>query len=190
MSLFADLFKSNSTTGKRFLIGSFDDEVSMIHSAEMINKSNIEIYDIYTPFPVHGIDHLLRIKRSRLPIVCFIGGTIGLVFALWFQYWTSKVSWPLNVGGKPFNSFPAFIPVAFEITVLFGALITVAAFLFRGKLFWGNQHFSPCLRVTDDRFSIVVEDKNVGVDLSMIEDVFKSHGAVEVIIKGGQECTQ
>lgn len=190
MSLLKELCCPEPATNKRFIIGTFSDEEGMIHSAEKIRKENIDIYDIYTPFPVHGIDHLLDIKRSRLPIICFFGAGAGLAFSLWFQIWTSKTSWPLNVGGKPFNSFPAFIPVAFEITVLFGALLTVAAFLFRARLFPGNKTITPDLRITDDRFAIVVEDKNVGIDLSVIEEIFMSGGAEEISTKGGEEWEQ
>ena len=190
MSLFKELFKPEPIRKRRFLIGTFSDEMGMIHAAEKIRKKNIDIFDIYTPFPVHGIDHLLDIKRSRLPIICFFAGGIGLAFAIWFQIWTSKASWPLNVGGKPFNSFPAFIPVAFEITVLFGALITVAAFFFRVRLFPGAPAEIPSLRVTDDRFAIVVEDKNVGIDLSKIEEIFTENGADEILNRGGEEWNQ
>ena len=119
---------------KKYLVGIFTDEHDMLHAAQDLRKSKIEIHDIYTPFPVHGLDEVLSIKRSRLPYVTAVAGSIGLTLALYFQYWVSAVDWPINVGGKPFNSFAAFVPIAFEITVLLGAFATVFAFLFRSKL--------------------------------------------------------
>ena len=121
-----------------YLLGIFQDEEQMKKAAGALREHNISIEDIYTPFPVHHLDEYLDIKRSRLPIVTFIAGGLGLLFSLYFQYWTSVHDWPINVGGKPMNSFIAFIPVSFEIMVLFGALITVAAFFWKGGLFPGK----------------------------------------------------
>ena len=116
---------------KKLLLGVFEDEHKMIHASEKLFAKGVEIFDFYTPFPVHGLDDLLKIKRTRLPFITFIGGALGLSIALSFQYWVSVVHWQINVGGKAFNSLAAFIPVAFEFTVLFGAFITVFTFLFK-----------------------------------------------------------
>lgn len=179
-----------SVKGRRFLLGVFKREDKLLHSAEALKNRNIPIYDIFTPFPVHGLDELLGIKRSRLPIVCFIAASIGLMVSLYFQYWTSAVDWPINVGGKPFNSFPAFVPVAFEITVLFGALFTVAAFLFRCKLFPGSDASLSHLRQTDDTFILVVEEADAGLDLNKVRSILIDNGADEVTSKMGDEWHQ
>ena len=107
---------------KKFLIGIFDDEEVLVKGATTLVRKGYSIYDIYTPFPVHGLDDLLGIKRSRLPYVTFVMGAVGLIFSLIAQSYISSAVWPINVGGKPFISIPAFIPITFEITVLFVTL--------------------------------------------------------------------
>lgn len=171
-------------TAKNYLLGVFDDEEIMMHAGQVVVENKIVIDDIYTPFPVHGLDELLNIKRSGLPYVTFIAASMGLGLALYFQYWTSVQDWPLIVGGKPFNSFTAFIPVAFEITVLFGALFTVAAFFYRCSLFpWTRAKIIHPL-ATNYKFVIAIECGNASVDSERIENILKSNGASEVIREG------
>ncbi len=168
---------------KKYLLGVFHDEHDMIRAAQELRKSDISIFDIYTPFPVHGLDQYLEIKPTRLPVVTFIAGTAGLVLALLFQYWVSVIDWPINVGGKPFNSFAAFIPVAFEIMVLFGAFITVFAFLLRSKLvpmFSGSIMHTGA---TQDKFVIALEVKDVSFDAQLISKTLDSFGASEVSVR-------
>lgn len=166
-----------------YLLGVFQDEHEMLHAAQELKKNKIAIHDIYTPFPVHGLDEVLNITRSRLPYVAAIAGTIGLSLALYFQYWVSVIDWPINVGGKPFNSFAAFIPVAFEITVLFGAFITVFAFLFRSKLLpiFSDKVFHP--GVTQDKFVIAFAISDASIDTHNISKTLTSLGACQVEIR-------
>lgn len=168
---------------KKYLLGIFDDEHNLIHAAKELNHKNISIYDIYTPFPVHGLDQLLKINRTKLPYVTFLAGLLGLTIALLFQYWVSVIDWPLNIGGKAFNSFAAFVPVAFEITILFGALITVAFFLIKSKLI-------PCFegkvihpQASQDRFIIALEFNDASLDFNMMKKELLESGACEVEIK-------
>ena len=95
----------------------------------------------------------MGIRRSRLPFVTLLAGLAGLCFALLFQYYTAVFDWPLDVGGKPENSTLAFVPICFELTVLFGGLATVAAFLLRARLFPGKREQLPVLGVTNDVFA-------------------------------------
>ncbi|MCM2348819.1 MAG: DUF3341 domain-containing protein [Bacteriovoracaceae bacterium] len=167
----------------KYLLGVFHDEHDMIHAAKALKKSKIVIHDIYTPFPVHGLDQYLDIKPTRLPVVTLVAGTTGLVLALLFQYWVSVIDWPINVGGKPFNSFAAFIPVAFEITVLFGAFITVFAFLMRSKL---APVFSSGIMhsgATQDKFVIALAVKDASFDTQNTSKTLADLGASEVSIR-------
>ena len=82
------------------------------------------------PFPLHEVDEVIGIQRSFIPWVTFGFGTFGCLFGLWFTWWTSAVDWPINVGGKPMWSLAAFMPVIFELTILFAALSSVAALFF------------------------------------------------------------
>jgi hypothetical protein len=93
------------------------------------------------------------------------------------------------VGGKPFNSFPAFIPVAFEITVLLGALATVGAFLFKAKLFPGKSIAPLHLGASSDRFVVAIEKKDWSLDVDKIKEFFLAHGASEVLVKSISEET-
>ncbi len=168
---------------KSYLVATFENDEKMLHAAQKVHAKRITIYDIFTPYPMHGLDELLEIKRSRLPIVTFFAGLTGFAVALSFQYWTSVVSWPINVGGKPFNSLPAFIPITFELTVLIGALTTVGAFLYKGKLFPGQQPKLFDELVTDNQFVIAIETSKLGSEKGAIESLLKNEGATSVVVK-------
>lgn len=162
------------------LLGIFDDEECLIKAANSLVEHKIEIYDFYTPFPVHGLDELLKIKRSRLPYVTFMAALFGCFIAFSFQIWTSKYSWPINVGGKPFNSFMAFIPVGFEITVLLGALVTVGAFFYRCGLFPGKSEDLLDSAITNNKFVLAVEHRTTAVNLDLVTKLMEEAGALEV----------
>lgn len=142
------------------LIEIFDDEENLVAAAHELKKQGARLVDFHTPFPVHGLDDLLDIKRSRLPNVTLVAGAIGLLVAIIFQVWTSAFAWPINVGGKPMLSIPAFIPITFELMILFGALSTVAAFLFVSNLFPSKEAELYDLKQTDNKFVIVFRKEN------------------------------
>lgn len=169
---------------KKLLLGVFEDEHKMIHTLELLYAKGVDVFDCYTPFPVHGLDDLLKIKRTRLPIVTFIAGFTGLVVALVFQYWVSVVNWPINVGGKPFNSLAAFIPVAFEITVLFGAFITIFAFFLRSSLFPRLDSESIFNEITENHFVIALDLKDGTIDVEAMKKMLTYHGAIKIETKG------
>jgi Protein of unknown function (DUF3341) len=139
------------------VIAYFGDEAALLRATRALRAAGIAIEDAYTPYAVHGLDEAMGLPRSRLTWVCFAAGVFGASCALGFQLWTSVVSWPLNVGGKPFASVPAFIPVTFEFTVLCAALVSVAAFFIRSRLYPGRAA-APLPRVTDDRFALVLSE--------------------------------
>jgi len=160
------------------LLALFDDETALLEATRTVRAAGVAIEDAYTPYAVHGLDDAMGLRRSRLTWVCFLAGAMGATIAISFQVWTSAVSWPLNVGGKPFASIPAFVPVTFELTVLCAALISAAAFLFRSRLFPG-QRATPLPRVTDDRFALVVAD---GPDARRL---LRAAGATELVTPEG-----
>ena len=108
----------------------FEDEEALLRAAREAKEKSIVNLDAVTPYPVHGLEQVLKIKRSWIPWITFIFGVTGLLAGLGLTYYTSVVSWPLIIGGKPFFSLPAFIPVIFECTVLFSALASVAALFY------------------------------------------------------------
>jgi len=162
---------------KKFLLGIFDTESTLLKAAQNLKNSGIKIFDIFTPYAVHGLDEVMGLKRSWLPVVCFIAGVIGCAFALVLQIWTSAYDWPLNVGGKPLNSLPAFIPITFEITILAAGVTTAFAFLVRSKLFPGKTPIVFNTRVTDDRFVIAIKEP---FDERQVTDLFNQSGALIV----------
>ena len=165
---------------KKFVLGIYDDEDVLLHAIENIRATGTKIYDVFSPYPIHGIDDVLGIKRSRLPIVAFFGGLTGMSFALWMQIWMLGFDWPMIIGGKPHIALPAFIPVTFELTVLFAAFSMVITFFIVSRL-------KPSLRVnvfdkrsTDDKFVMAIEVKEGVTDLSALNKLLHTNGAVEV----------
>lgn len=166
---------------ERVLEGVFEQEEQILGAARAARGAGYRIVDAYIPFPVHGLDKAMGLRSSRLTWVCFLCGAVGLAVALWFQFWTSAVDWPIDVGGKPFNSLPAFAPIAFEITVLFAALGVVAALFVRCGLLPGRTAARPPEdRVNDDRFILVVKQGGAEHHPDALRALLDEHGAVEV----------
>ena len=142
---------------KKYITVIFDDEEPMLRAVHKIRESNQKILDVFTPFHVHGLDKALGMKRSRIPGAGFICGAFGGLLGFFFQVWVFTVDYPLVFGGKPYLSVPSFVPVTFELTVLFTALGVVAAMLIRSRL-KPSKKFEPVHpRITDDRFVILVD---------------------------------
>jgi hypothetical protein len=141
---------------RRTYRGVFEREEDLVQAAKAVTAKGWQVVDIYSPYPLHDTMRILGLERSRLPRVAFIFGLLGLGLAFWFQFWASGESWPLNVGGRPWNSWPAFVPVAFEMMVLAGGLGLVLAWLVVCRLFPGEPAALPAARVTDDRFVLEV----------------------------------
>ena len=146
------------------LVATFADEHTLREAAGRLHAHGSRIHDIYTPYPVHGLDRLMRVGRSRLPMVSAAAGLCGFALAMGFQFYAAVFDWPLNVGGKPANSTLAFIPITFEITVLFAGLGIVAAFLARAVLFPGAPRELPADGVTEDAFAIVLRLRHPEAD--------------------------
>lgn len=125
---------SRVAASRRVVIASFENEHDLVAAARAMKGKGCEMRDAYTPYAVHGLDEAMGVAPSQLPWVCFLFGLGGAVLKVWFEFWTTSIDWPVNVGGKPWNSWPAFIPITFEVMVLLAGLSTVAAFLLRAGL--------------------------------------------------------
>jgi hypothetical protein len=143
----------NEVTG---VVGFFDDAESLISAMRSLKQANYASIDAFTPYPVHGLEEAQGLARSPLPYVTFGAGLTGFCCAFMFEYWTSAVDWPLNVGGKPFNSWPAFVPIMFELTVLFAGLATVGAMFFLNGL-PNTKRKAFDSSITRDRFALWIE---------------------------------
>jgi len=160
--------------------GHFTDELELLDAVKELQEKGIKIADVRTPFPVHGLDSALKLSRSRLPKVAFIAGAIGATLGLLFQIWVSTEGWPLIIGGKPHNALPSFIPVTFELTILFSAFAMGFAFLMRSKLGPGKIPVILDEDVTDDHFQIILSGKNNKVNEIELADALKATGALNV----------
>ncbi|HOA38117.1 MAG TPA: DUF3341 domain-containing protein [Flavihumibacter sp.] len=142
---------------KKFIVGSFDDEKVLFPAVKKVRKAGYKLHDVYTPFPIHGLDTAMGLRDTSLHTAGFIYGITGTTTALTFMGWVFTKDWPLNIGGKPHFPLPAFIPITFELTVLFSAVGMVLTFCYLCQLapFVKKHHFS--LRATDDQFVMVLE---------------------------------
>ncbi len=149
---------ANSTKKSQLagVVGFFDNPAALIEATKRIRPLNYESFDCFTPYPIHGLDKIQGLKPSRLPWVTMTAGLTGFMCAILLQGWTSVINWPLNVGGKPFWSWPAFVPIFFELTVLFAGLATVGGmFLFNGMPNTKKRAFDN--NITRDRFAIMID---------------------------------
>lgn len=160
--------------------GHFTDELDLLASIKELQEKGIKINDVRTPFPVHGLDAVLKLRRSHLPKVAFIGGAIGGSLALWFQIWVFTKGWPINFGGKPYLSLPSFIPVTFEMTVLFAAFLMGTAFLLRSGLGPGAEPDILDELVTEDHFQIILSDKENSMNEDELMAALSATGAMDV----------
>src|ERR671923_505100 len=111
------------------LMAEFDSSADLLDAAQRAYEEGYRRMDAYTPFPVHGLAESLGFHRTRLPLLVLLGGIAGCIGGYSLQYWVAAIGYPMNVGGRPLNSWPAFIPVTFELTVLIAALAAVLGLL-------------------------------------------------------------
>lgn len=166
---------------KNFVVGIFDNEDVLLDGIRKVRNSGVKIQEVYSPFPVHGIDDALGYKRSRLPIAAFLFGMTGTSLALLMQIWMLGYDWPMIIGGKNFASLPPFIPVTFELTVLLSALGMVGTFMIVSDMKpykWPRQFD---IRSTDDKHVMAIDlAVNAGKSKDELLRILKDSGASEV----------
>jgi hypothetical protein len=166
---------------KEVLFGLYDDEQVLLSAVEEANKEHLDIMDVYTPFPVHGLDHVMGLSESRLHQAGFVYGMLGTLTAFGFMTWVFTRDWPIIFGGKPYFSAPSFIPITFELTVLFSAIGMVVTFYVVSGLGPGvtNRYLHP--RITDDKFCIAFETEGKNEEeVGILKGFFSKTGASEV----------
>ena len=161
-------------------VATFDREENILRAARDVRSRGFRIVDAYTPYAVHDLDQAMGLKRSRLPAICFLCGLTGVVAGLWFQFWSNDLSWPINVGGKPWNSLPSYVPITFEVMVLLSGLGVVLAFLLRCRLFPGKHAAMPVADVTDDRFVLVLSSAEPSLESEPSRRLLEELHAVHV----------
>ena len=166
----------------KIILGIFDDEKPLLAAAKQFQEKKFKVKNVFSPFPIHGIDALIGIPRTRLAICGFIYGVTGMSLALLMMWYMMIHDWQINVGGKPnfalYQNIPAFIPVTFESTVLCAAHLMFITFLLRSKLLPGVTAPVPDFRTTDDRFAIQIwANENTSDE---VNGILKSSGAIEI----------
>lgn len=167
---------------KKFAVGCYDDEAVLFPAVEKVRNSGYKLHDVYTPFPVHGLDKALGHKETDLHVAGFIYGITGTATALGFMSWIFTSDWPLNFGGKPHFALPAFIPITFETTVLFAAVGMVLTFCYLNQIMPGVKKHVFHKRQSDDLFVVVLE-LNEHVSEQEAIDFLKSTGTVETSVQ-------
>jgi hypothetical protein len=165
---------------KSFLVATFSGPDELLHAVHTVREADFRIYDVYTPYPIHGLDDAMGIRRTRLPWITLVIGGCALLFAVCFQFYTTVLDWPLNVGGKPDNSALAFVPITFELTVLLGGLSTVAALLVRAQLYPGRREELMAEGVTNDSFALALRKRDPMFDQTLACALLKQCGACEI----------
>ena len=171
--------------GKNFVIGVYDEEAVLMTAVENIRSKGVKIHEVYTPYPVHGLDNALGYSYSNLPIAGFLFGICGTITALTMMIWMLGFDWPMIIGGKNYASLPPFIPVTFELTVLLASLGMVGTFLIVSDLkpySWPRQFD---LRSTEDKHVMAIDlALNKGKSKEEIAKITEGKREVTVNAKG------
>ena len=166
---------------KKVIYGIYDDDDVILKAVKDIRGKGVDVAEVYSPFPIHGLDHALGLKPTRLAITSFIYGCTGLSLALLMMWYMMIHDWPMNIGGKPsfslIQNLPAFIPITFEMTVFFASHLMVITYLIRCKLYPGSSQTSPDPRTTDDMFLMEIEAHGNEAEIIAL---IKKTGAIEV----------
>src|SRR5512134_989902 len=150
------------------LMAEFEHPEDVLAATRTAQEAGYRQMDAYTPFPVEGLAELLHTHKNRLPKLVLLGGAVGAVLGFAFQYYAAVIDYPLNVGGRPFNSWPSFIPITFEVTILFAAFTAILAMFALNGL---PQPYHPVFNVprfalaTRDRFFLCIEARDPKFDL-------------------------
>ncbi len=165
---------------QHLLVGIFEHEDDILNATKAVREEGYRIVDVHTPYAVHGLDRAMGLRPSRLPWVCFLLGLIGAGAKVWFEFWTTATDWPVNVGGKPWNSLPAFIPITFEVMVLFAGLSTVFAFFLVSRLRPGRKAKLIADGITNDRFDLVLEQVDAAFSVDAVSALLERYNVISV----------
>ena len=166
------------------VMAEFDGPNELVSAARQTYEAGYRRINGYSPYPIEELSEAIGFTHTRLPLIVFIGGLVGGIGGFLMQYWIEVIDYPINVGGKPFNSWPAFIPITFECTVLLAAFSAVLGMLILNKL---PQPYHPVFNApnfalaTRDKFFLAVEANDPKYDHDKVVEFLKSLNALEVV---------
>lgn len=156
----------------------YTDDDLVLSAVKTLREKGMKIKEVYSPFPIHGLDKALGLKETRIAMAAFMYGLFGLTVAITLTAYMMNFDWPQNIGGKPSMTWgmnmPAFVPILFELTVFFSAHLMVWTFMIINRLYPGAKEQNPDPRTTDDHFMIEVHSVKGAMD------VLKASGAKEI----------
>ncbi len=160
----------------------YNDDDILMNAVKAVRKEHYHIEEVYTPFPVHGLDKAMGLEYTRIAITSFIYGLVGLAVAITMMNFIMIKDWPQDIGGKPSFSYlenmPAFVPIMFEMTVFFAAHLMVITFYMRSKLWPFKKAENPDPRTTDDHFLMAIDTGKH--DVEKMTQFLKETGAIEI----------
>lgn len=166
------------------IIGIFEDEKVLVSALKKIRDENIDITEVFTPYPIHEVFEIMK-RKTKLQIATFLFAAFGLVLSYVFIYWTSVISYPLTYGGKPYHAIPSFIIICFVTTICVAILLSVITFFVRSRLYPGKTPTIIDKRITDNAFVILIniQQETSLEEIKIINSLLMQNGAVEVIEK-------
>lgn len=164
----------------KMLLGVYDNPDATYAVTKQLMHDGYDVHDVYTPFAIHGLDRVMKVKRTRLSTAAFVFAMLGVCSALTLITYASYSDWQMNIGGKPSLIGPDYIPITFELGILFTAFGMVGSFFVVNRMFWGRNTDVMDIRVTDDRFVIAVNIHENKTNVKSLEQILVSGGALEV----------
>lgn len=166
------------------LIAAFDTTPALFRACEQVRDAGYTQWDTTTPFPVHGLDAAMGMRRSKVPRFSLVGGIVGFITGMSMIWFVGAYDYPLIVGGKPYFSPMFAFPVSYELTILFAAFATIGGMFFLNKL---PMHYHPVLkapqfvRASDDRFYIVIEANDPKFNVTATRDLLAKTGGKDIV---------
>ena len=161
----------------------YNDDDILLNAVKKVRGEHYHIEEVYTPFPVHGLEKAMGLANTRIAITSFMYGVVGFCFSIWMMNYMMIQDWPQNIGGKPsfsyFENMPAFVPIMFELTVFFAAHLMVITFYMRSRIWPFKKAENPDPRTTDDHFLMEVDG---GSNADEVAQFLAKTGAVEINI--------
>ena len=165
------------------ILARFDSPKSLMHAAEKVRDEGFERFDCHSPFPIHGMDEAMGLKRSKLGYLIGFMGMSGALFGFGLQSWIHSIEYPMNISGKPFFAYPAYAIITFELMVLFSAIGAVFGVMFFNRIprfhnpVFYSEKFSD---VSSDAFYVSIEVDDPKYEESFVIDFLKDIGGTEI----------